>query len=154
MDHVVQQVPVIELLLLYWIVPIATWGLFINRIRVIAEHYPVNAYGDGTAFSQKLRTRDVVPSLFDRLFVTTRNVNLHLSHHMFPAVPFYNLEKLHAEISASEAPLRSGARRSWPATANRQVNSLPSADSRARVQPPQNGRVTEAMTPISPMPSL
>jgi hypothetical protein len=31
---------------------------------------------------------------------------------------------------------------------------LPSAESRARVQPPQNGRVTEAITPISPLPSL
>ena len=27
-------------------------------------------------------------------------------------------------------------------------------DLRARVQPPQNGRVTEAITPISPLPSL
>src|SRR2546423_521753 len=58
-----------------------------------------------------------------------------------------------AHGAAWEAPPRSRARRSWPATANGQVNSLPSTDSRARVQPPQNGRVTEAITPISPPPS-
>jgi hypothetical protein len=35
----------------------------------------------------------------------------------------------------------------------RHVYSLPSAEIRARVQSPQNGRVTEAMTPIYPAPS-
>ncbi len=99
---VLLNIYVLQLVLLYWIIPIATWGLYANRIRAMAEHYPVNAYGDDFPFPQELRTRDVVPSLFDKLFVTGRNVNLHLSHHLFPAVPFYNLEELHQIISATD----------------------------------------------------
>lgn len=92
----------LKLFLFYWIIPLATWGLFINYIRGLAEHYPINIHGDTFPLPQHLRTRDVVPSIFDKIFVTTRNVNLHLSHHLFPSVPFYNLGKLHQEISASD----------------------------------------------------
>jgi hypothetical protein len=53
----------------------------------------------------------------------------------------------------SLAPPRSAARRSCPDPANRQVQSIPSAESRARVQLRQNGWVTEATMPISPAPS-
>ena len=55
--------------------------------------------------------------------------------------------------SASVHPPRSSARRSCPFEANRQVNSLPSAEMRARVQLPQNGSVTLEIAPISPAPS-
>lgn len=92
----------LKLFLFYWIIPLATWGLFINYVRGLAEHYPINVHGDNFPLPQHLRTRDIVPSGFDKIFVATRNVNLHLSHHLFPSVPFYNLEKLHKEISTSD----------------------------------------------------
>ena len=50
-------------------------------------------------------------------------------------------------ISSSVAPARSAARRSDSSRANRQLRTWPSAVSRTRSQSPQNGRVTEAMTP-------
>lgn len=100
---VIQEIYWVQLLLLYWFVPIATWALFINSIRAMAEHYPEKAFGDAFPYPQELRTRDIKPTLYDKLFVTTRNVNLHLSHHLFPAVPFYNLQKLHDRISTTEA---------------------------------------------------
>ena len=56
-------------------------------------------------------------------------------------------------ISSSDAPPRTSTRRSIPDVANRHVNSSPFADSRARVHAPQNGCVTDAITPISPAPS-
>ena len=52
--------------------------------------------------------------------------------------------------SASEAPLRIGARRSVSPCANRQVRSWPSAVSRSRSHSRQNGRVTDAMMPSRP----
>src|SRR6185437_438093 len=58
-----------------------------------------------------------------------------------------------ARNAASDSPARNNARRSCPARANRQVYNLPSAASRARVQPPQKGSVTELMKPTSPAPS-
>ena len=51
------------------------------------------------------------------------------------------------------APPRRGPRRSVPRTPKRQVKSMPSAVSRARVQAPQKGSVTDAMRPISALPS-
>ncbi len=50
-------------------------------------------------------------------------------------------------ISSSVAPARSEARRSDSSRAKRQLRTWPSAVSRTRSQSPQNGRVTEAMTP-------
>ena len=40
-----------------------------------------------------------------------------------------------------------------PPEANRQVTREPSVDNLARVQSPQKGFDTDAMTPISPLPS-
>src|SRR3954447_14645197 len=62
-------------------------------------------------------------------------------------------DEISDDSSSSDAPSRIGPLRSVPDTANRHVYSEPSADSRARVQSPQKGRVTEAMTPTSPEPS-
>ena len=48
---------------------------------------------------------------------------------------------------SSLAPSRSGVRKSVSPAAKRQLRSWPSAVSRTRSQLPQNGEVTEAMTP-------
>ena len=40
------QAPAV-LVVLYWFVPLATWGLFINLIRALAEHYPGDEFGAG-----------------------------------------------------------------------------------------------------------
>ena len=58
-----------------------------------------------------------------------------------------------ASSSSSPAPERTSALRSCPVAANRHVKRLPSAEMRAREQSPQNGCVTDAITPISPSPS-
>jgi len=58
-----------------------------------------------------------------------------------------------AAICSSLAPPRSSVRRSWPALANRHRNSLPSVDSRARLQSRQKAWVTLEISPISPLPS-
>jgi fatty acid desaturase len=96
----------LRLVALYWAVPLATWAVFINMVRTVAEHYP-----PGTAArdnpSPVFLTRDVVSSWFDTAFVVTRNVNFHLTHHLFPAVPFFRLPELHREIARTEPYCRS-----------------------------------------------
>src|SRR5580693_5925784 len=59
-----------------------------------------------------------------------------------------------AAIVASLAPARSGPRRSLSAVANRQLRTWPSAVSLTRSQEPQNGLVTEPITPIVAGPPL
>jgi fatty acid desaturase len=91
----------LRLVALYWVVPLVTWAMFINVLRAVAEHYP-----PGTAARPDrpavFLTRDVRSSWFDAAFVVTRNVNYHLSHHLFPSVPFFHLPALHREIARTE----------------------------------------------------
>jgi len=97
-----RHVFVCRLFLLYWLVPIATWGLLISSLRGFAEHYPDGAFEYPRKTSIDLfRTRDVIPGWFDRLFITTRGSNYHLTHHLFPSVPFYRLARLQRELSSN-----------------------------------------------------
>ncbi len=88
--------------LIYWMVPLLTWFKMILRVRSIAEHFAVENDHVYTA------TRTTYPSWFERLFVASKNVNYHLDHHLYPAVPFYRLPKLHALLMES-APFREKA---------------------------------------------
>lgn len=92
----------LRLVALYWVVPLTTWVMFVNMLRAVAEHYPPGTAGrphDGPAV---FLTRDVRSSWFDTAFVVTRNVNYHLTHHLFPSVPFFQLPALHREIARTE----------------------------------------------------
>ncbi|MGQ0655182.1 MAG: fatty acid desaturase family protein [Betaproteobacteria bacterium] len=89
----------VNLFLLYWIVPLATWGMLINAVRAFSEHPPDCLFRVGEA----VPARDVLPSWFDSMFVATRGVNYHLTHHLFPAVPSYRLKALQQQIARSEA---------------------------------------------------
>lgn len=91
-----------QLFFWYWILPLGTWGVFVNQLRALAEHYPQNEYGRDGGVPEVFRTRDVLCSWFDKLFVVTRGVNYHLSHHLCPQVPFYNLASLQATLAANQ----------------------------------------------------
>jgi fatty acid desaturase len=93
----------IELFVLYWLVPFATWGLFINSVRALSEHFPPGVLRKHQSSAAIFLTRDILPSWFDRVFVTTRGVNYHLTHHLFPAVPFYRLESLQRSMAQTSA---------------------------------------------------
>jgi fatty acid desaturase len=70
-----------------WLVPVYIFTLF-NSVRFIAEHY-------GTPWDQGqlAGTRTIVSNPFNRYF--WNNINWHIGHHVYPAVPWYNLEELH-----------------------------------------------------------
>lgn len=93
----------IRLITLYWIVPLVTWAMFVNIVRAIAEHYPAGTAGRSSDKPVVFLTRDVRTSWFDAAFVVTRGVNYHLTHHLFPSVPYYRLATLHREIASTTA---------------------------------------------------
>ena len=95
------QIYAVELLFWYWIVPLATWGIFTNQLRALAEHYPENQFGRKDQTPEVFRTRDIINSWFDQWFIVTRGVNFHLSHHLCPQVPFYNLPRLQSILAQS-----------------------------------------------------
>ncbi|AMP04946.1 fatty acid desaturase family protein [Collimonas pratensis] len=82
--------------LLLWLLPMFTLTLAFTRIRIIAEH-------DLAQNERELeRTRHVDGSWLERLALAPLNINYHVAHHLFPAVPLYNLPKMHAILMKDE----------------------------------------------------
>lgn len=68
----------------------------IMRLRNIGEH-GVAANRHDT--EPRLNTHTTLASVLERLLVAPNNVNFHLEHHMFAAVPPYHLPRLHQLLS-------------------------------------------------------
>lgn len=81
------------LLFYYWLVPLCTWFIASNYMRLICEHSQVKSERPLYAL-----TRTTVPSWFDRTFIVPRNISYHYEHHIYPSVPFYRLPALHAAM--------------------------------------------------------
>jgi fatty acid desaturase len=73
-----------------WLVPGYIFS-FLNSVRFIAEHYetPWDA-------GQLAGTRTIISNQVNSFF--WNNINYHIGHHVYPAVPWYNLQKLHAAL--------------------------------------------------------
>ena len=76
-----------------WVIPLLTLLQAILRLRAICEH------GAVTDFSSPLTAaRTNLANGWQRFFIFPHHVNYHLAHHLYPAVPHYNLPKLHAAL--------------------------------------------------------
>lgn len=84
-----------KVVLLYWIVPLFSVLQVILRARGYSEHAGRIHEGD-----ELRKSRTVDAGLIERFLLAPGNVNRHLEHHLYPYVPFFNLEKLHAALSA------------------------------------------------------
>jgi len=73
-----------------WLIPGYIFSL-LNSVRFIAEHYetPWEA-------GQLAGTRTIISNQLNSFF--WNNINYHIGHHVYPAVPWYNLQKLHKEL--------------------------------------------------------
>ena len=78
-----------------WVLPAATWRMWVTRIRNIAEHAIVP---DGDDPLRNARTTLLDP--VTRLLVAPYWVNYHLEHHLYMWVPCYNLPKVHKALVA------------------------------------------------------
>ncbi|MGB1204598.1 MAG: fatty acid desaturase family protein [Chitinophagales bacterium] len=82
-------------LVLYWFVPMATWFVFCIRLRVIGEHEALTK----TALGE---TRNVIPTFFERWFIVPNYHSLHLVHHLYPSIPTYHLLEGHQKLMENE----------------------------------------------------
>jgi fatty acid desaturase len=96
------QIRFFEMFVVYWLIPIATWGFFVNFLRSAAEHHTPGSYRDDAHVPAIYRTAEIINSPFDSLFVVTRGLNYHLSHHLFPSVPFYRIKALQRDLRHAE----------------------------------------------------
>lgn len=69
-----------------WLLPLAAAVQF-NNLRSLAEHALMSS-GETALF-----TRTVISNHFVRFMLC--NLNFHLEHHLFPAIPWYNLPAVH-----------------------------------------------------------
>jgi fatty acid desaturase len=86
--------PAVFKYLVLWIVPLLTILQPILRVRAICEH---GAVADASTPLTAARTNVVGP--LARLALFPHHVNYHVEHHLFPAVPHYNLPRLHHELA-------------------------------------------------------
>jgi fatty acid desaturase len=99
-----RQHGVLSEFLAIWLIPVYLFSVF-NSVRFLVEHYetPWDA-------GQIEGTRTVVSNPLNCFF--WNNINYHIGHHVFPAVPWYNLKKLHAalesRIEGSQAIVEAG----------------------------------------------
>jgi fatty acid desaturase len=77
-----------------WLLPMMTGLQVLLRIRGIAEHA---GYQPGP--DQRLNARTVV-NPWQAFFLAPHNVNYHIEHHLYPAIPFFNLPKVHKLLKA------------------------------------------------------
>lgn len=84
-----------------WLYPVLVLSL-LNSMRFIAEHYGA-PWNEGQMAGTRTVTSNPVHSFF------WNNINWHIGHHVYPSVPWYNLQKLHKvlepQIIASGAPV-------------------------------------------------
>lgn len=81
-----------EQLAIYWFVPLLTVLPWVQRVRSISEHF-------GLPYTHALNgTRNILASPLELFFLAPHNVNYHLTHHLFPAVPSYYLKELHQKL--------------------------------------------------------
>lgn len=73
-----------------WLIP-ALFARQLTNVRTVAEHVLTGHGGRLTV------TRTVTSTRFVSFFMC--NLNYHLAHHLYPAVPWYHLPALHAELA-------------------------------------------------------
>ena len=81
--------------ILLYALPILTLYPAQIRLRSIVEHsYESKHYAHLQEDNGKWVTRSVKANLLERLIVAPLDIPYHFEHHLFPAVPYYNLSKL------------------------------------------------------------
>lgn len=83
------------------VVPAVTVFLFLNRLRMFLEHgsldYSVCDYLEG----RRPTARTVYGSWAERVFIVGSDFNYHHEHHLYPAVPGWQLPRLHKTLKAA-----------------------------------------------------
>jgi fatty acid desaturase len=84
---------------LLWLVPLLTWTVYLLTIRVIAEHqkesYAAAGLDDFSHSIENPLARTITAGYVERFFLGSMNFCYHHEHHLFPAIPYPKLPKVH-----------------------------------------------------------
>jgi fatty acid desaturase len=78
-----------------WLLPLVTVLQPILRLRAICEHGAVRDLSSPLTAARCNRTTGALSNWLARALLFPHHVNYHLEHHLYPAVPHYNLPLLH-----------------------------------------------------------
>ena len=78
-----------------WMLPLLTVLQPILRLRAIFEHGAVHDLSSPLTAARSNRTGGSLAGWAARALLFPHHVNYHLEHHLYPAVPHYNLPRLH-----------------------------------------------------------
>ena len=81
----------------FWFLPMITALQVLLRIRGIAEHAGYQQNPD-----QRMNARTVLNPIQTFIFAP-HNVNYHIEHHLYPAVPYFKLPELHRLLKNKNA---------------------------------------------------
>jgi fatty acid desaturase len=78
-----------------WLFPVYVFGFVADIVRVFCEH---SALEDDAAADKSLRLVSFTSNRFERQFFAPNNMNCHIAHHLWPAIPYYNLPEAERRI--------------------------------------------------------
>jgi fatty acid desaturase len=75
----------------FWLGPLVTIAVFMNRTRVLAEHgyEHVPRMEDTDLHASRVKAIDLSANIFERFFIAPFGMNYHFAHHRVPSVPSY-----------------------------------------------------------------
>lgn len=77
-----------------WFFPYISLYQWLNRVRLYTEHFNL--------LSETADTRSLVLPAWQQFFIAPHGLGYHKAHHLYPAVPFYNLHRLHQMLQDHE----------------------------------------------------
>ncbi|KVA53008.1 fatty acid desaturase [Burkholderia cepacia] len=84
--------------LLFWLIPYLTAFQVIGWLSEVSEHFGL--FGKET--DELLMTRNRFPSWWERALIGMHGDNLHLTHHLLAAIPYWNLRAAHRILMQDE----------------------------------------------------
>jgi fatty acid desaturase len=114
----------------YWLAPIAV-AVVLSNIRALAEHMGTSGEGDAI-----LKTRTVTSNPLVSFLML--NLNYHLEHHLFPAIPWYNLPRVHQLLKPMYKARGAVVRKSYAAFVIECFRQAPKA---VHTFPPSNAEI-------------
>jgi fatty acid desaturase len=79
---------------IFWIIPLITISKSLAHFRNMAEHVKIRDEDD----PELSRLRTIHCSFWEAFFFAPLNFNYHADHHLYPAIPFWQLPAAHNEL--------------------------------------------------------
>jgi fatty acid desaturase len=88
----------------FWLAPLLTIAVFINRTRVLVEHgyEHVPRRRDSELAAAPVKAIDISANIFERFFIAPFGMNNHGAHHRVPSVPYYRTHELSKLLNRNE----------------------------------------------------